>query len=946
MGDNDPASVPLGAGLGPLLDRDGEVASLETVLAELGAGHARTLLIEGRAGIGKSRLLAELRARAQDAGMRVLAARGSELEREFPFGVVRQLFEPLLMNASTRKRLLKGAAAAAGQVLDPVSQPDQSPADVSFAALHGLYWLTANVAGDEPLVIAVDDLHWCDHPSLRFLAYTAKRLEGLPLLLAAGLRPSEPGADATLLGEIADDPSTATLQPRPLGAVAIGELVRDRLGAMPDARFREATHRATGGNPLLLHELVRTMAAEGVTPDADQAGIIRDLGPRAVSRTVLLRLARLGHDAAPVARAVAVLGEGADLQSVASLAQMSDSRAADAMGALARAEILRPEQPLGFAHPLLRDAVYRELPPGELELAHSRAAELLREAGAPPEKVAAHLLVVPRRGDPEVVELLRMAARKAARQGAAESAVAYLARALEEPAPPESRPQVLLELGASEIHVNMPNALDHMREAYATVQDPAARAMAAEGLARSLIFAGDPDEVVEVADRALGELPEDMDDVRHALEALALVALHFGADDTGMRERSERARALGPGDGHGAHMLAAAAAWDWTCTGGTAEECAALALGAIADGSLVANDPGFFTPVAAATLINADRPELLDLWEATQAEAHRRGSLFAMVGVNLWRGLTLLQRGDLEEAEESLSARLERTNVFGADGSNANAYTAGFLGRVYVERGKLDEARRVLDMRDAAPLGSDGDIYRRRAEIEVLLAEDRAEEALARIDVVVGALRRIINPSVIPWRTLKALALDRLGRSDEAVALAQAEVEPARHWGAPACVGRTLRILGTLERDRGLAHLEEAVAVTEASPARLEHAKALAALGAAMRRERRPSDSREPLRRALELAESCGATPLMEYARAELYASGARPRTSALGGVESLTPSERRVADLALEGQTNRDIAQTLYVTPKTVEVHLSNTYRKLGISSRRELGRVLAPAA
>jgi DNA-binding CsgD family transcriptional regulator len=389
-------------------------------------------------------------------------------------------------------------------------------------------------------------------------------------------------------------------------------------------------------------------------------------------------------------------------------------------------------------------------------------------------------------------------------------------------------------------------------------------------------------------------------------------------------------------------MRAAAAAWDWSCTGGTADECATLALAALADGSLVANDPGFFTPVAAATLIMADRPEVLELWETTQAEAHRRGSLFAMIGVNLWRGLTLLQRGDLEDAEESLLAGFDRTNVFGTDRSTAGAYSVGFLTRVYVEQGKLAEARALDQVHVYARDGADGDLYRRRGQIELLLAEDRPEEAAAEADALGAVLGRVTNPAVAPWRTLKALALDRLGRTEEAIALAEKELALARHWGAPASLSHALRILGTLERDRGMAHLEEAVAVAEGTPARLEHAKALAALGSAIRRDRRPSESREPLRRALELAESCSATPLMDFARGELHASGARPRTSALGGVESLTPSERRVADLALGGQTNRDIAQTLYVTPKTVEVHLSNAYRKLGIRSRRELPAAL----
>ena len=194
------------------------------------------------------------------------------------------------------------------------------------------------------------------------------------------------------------------------------------------------------------------------------------------------------------------------------------------------------------------------------------------------------------------------------------------------------------------------------------------------------------------------------------------------------------------------------------------------------------------------------------------------------------------------------------------------------------------------------------------------------------------------NPAYARWRTCKAQAFDRLERRDEAIAFAEEELELARAWGAPGPVGTTLRILGTLRREDGLDDLRAAVEVLEGSAARLELAKALAALGSALRRFKAPSEAREPLRRALELASACAATGLVEHVRGELHATGARPRRDAASGPEALTPSERRVADLAAGGDTNRDIAQVLFVTPKTVEVHLSNAYRKLGIRSRREL--------
>jgi len=203
------------------------------------------------------------------------------------------------------------------------------------------------------------------------------------------------------------------------------------------------------------------------------------------------------------------------------------------------------------------------------------------------------------------------------------------------------------------------------------------------------------------------------------------------------------------------------------------------------------------------------------------------------------------------------------------------------------------------------------------------------------------------NPALVAWRSPAALALFQLGEQDEARRLAGEELEFARTWGAPRALGAALRAAGLIEGgEDGLALLREAVDVLTDSPAKLEHAKARTELGAAFRRANRRSEAREQLRQALELATICGATPLAARAESELLATGARPRRIALSGVESLTPSERSVAELAAEGPTNREVAQALFVTQRTVEVHLTSIYRKLGISSRSQLaGALVEPA-
>jgi DNA-binding CsgD family transcriptional regulator len=272
------------------------------------------------------------------------------------------------------------------------------------------------------------------------------------------------------------------------------------------------------------------------------------------------------------------------------------------------------------------------------------------------------------------------------------------------------------------------------------------------------------------------------------------------------------------------------------------------------------------------------------------------------------------------------------------------AYTATVWSHIRIARGELEAARTALVTagEERVPEAHSSLLYE-AAHAELLLAEGRPEEALAAAEAGGAAADRVVNPAWIPWRSLKARALDRLGRTEEALEVALEELPYAQAWGAPSTVAQTLRVIGTIEREAGVERLREAADLVAGTSARLEHAKCLAALGGALRRARQPTEAREPLREALELAFVCGAAGLADEIRTELNAAGVRPRTEALSGPAALTAKERKVAALAAEGQTNRDIAQTLYVTPKTVEVHLTNAYRKLGIRSRRELSQALA---
>jgi DNA-binding CsgD family transcriptional regulator/tetratricopeptide (TPR) repeat protein len=921
-----------------LVERESELDALTALLDGLAAGRSRAALIEGPAGIGKTRLLAAAREAARERGIPSLGARGSELEREFPFGVVRQMIEPALMARPNRGELFEGAAEVASAVFAPPGTESLGD-DASFAVLHGLYWLTLDLVGDKPLLLTIDDLHWCDRPSLRMLAYVVRRLEGIPLLIVATMRNTEPGTDPALLAEIAQDPMTERIHPGPLSPAAMPALIERRLGAAPDGIFAAACHDATGGNPLLLEELLKGLAAEGIEPRADRAGVVRDLGPRAVSRAVLLRLARLSDSDVAVARALAVLGEGADLSEIAALAGLDSAAVAKATGELVRVEILRREAPLGFVHPLVRDAVYLELPPGERELQHTRAARVLDGLGASPEQVSAHMLAMPRSADPWVAGTLHDAARAALRRGTADSAVAYLRRAVAEPPPPEQRPAILVELGLAEVFESAADAIAHLLEAHAAMTG-IERARVAEAVARIMLLGASAETAATFALAAARELDGSTDpeavQLRKSLFAVVDNARIFGST-VEPRERLADHRDPSRIDGIGERRLVALAAYEWMHEGGSRDDCATLWLAALETDELIEDD--VFVAMAVWPLVIAERDEVDALFEKWIAVAHRRGSAFTRASNDLFAGELALRRGELVEAEEKVGRGYRELERWGHEGPRP--WTTGFYANVAIELGRLDDAAAALAGAGTVPSRGDGGVVWLGARMRFDLETGDPEAALARAHEIEARPNPLRNPAYVPWIPLQAIALDRLGRTDEARAVAAHGVEQARRWGALGALGMTLRVQGTVERDVGL--LREAVDVLETSRARLEHAKALAALGSALRLERKPTDARDPLLAALELAEICGSPPLVEHLRTEVAAAGLRPRTHALSGSASLTASERRVVELAAAGQTNRDIAQGLFVTPKTVEVHLTNSYRKLGVRSRRELAGALA---
>ncbi len=935
-----------------LLERAEELAALETGISSARAGVGRLIVVEGPAGIGKSSVLAEGRSRASSAGLRVLQARGSELEAAFSYGVVRQLLEPVIAHASAgdRAQWFEGAAAHSERLFagDPGASTPAANEDAAFALLHGLYWLTANLAVSQPLVVAIDDLQWADAPSLRWLSYLGRRLEGLPICVLATVRHVD--EEQPLLAELLADPATIAVRPSALTAPAVADLVRAGLSAEADEAFCLACHRTTGGNPLLLHELLRTLAAEDVAPVATSVDQVERLAPDAVGRSVRLRLSRLAPEAVSVARAVAILGDGADRGHVAALSGVERRATAPAAAALSRVDLLRQDPPLRFIHPVVRNAVYESIPAHEREQEHARGADVLATAGAPPAQVAAQLLFAPPESVEEAVTVLREAARRSATEGGLESAATYLQRALEEPLDDEERGELLVELAAAEFALGKPIVVERLREAVSILRDPSRRGIASLELARAQFFwSSDQRDALNTLEIALAAPGLD-EDLRAHLEAeLIANAIRIPASHSDARRRLETID-VDAADGPGARLILGLQAFHESTLGMNLERCVERAEQALSE--LLTEERSWSYWSAVYALMFADRfTEALRPVDSVIADASKRGAAFNFSGALMMRAMLEIGSGSLVEAESdartAIDALPHRDAMF-----MPSAY--GWLMHVLVERGALDDAAAALAaMEMDVGVIPERFLYAPVLRSRAMLSAARGDRQAALADfLAVGRIfdaLSLVNPAVSypAWRSAAALEHHALGAETEALELAWAEVHLAQQWAAPRSLGRALRILGLIEGGSdGINRIREAIAVLEASAARLEHAYALADLGAALRRANQRAEAREHLHHAVELAQRCGAGLLAERAHEELIATGARPRRLVRTGVDALTPSERRIAAMAAEGMTNREIAQALFVTLRTVEMHLSNVFRKLDISSRTQLPPALASSA
>lgn len=919
------------------MEREAELEQLLALLDAVRGGRGQVCVIEGPSGVGKTRLLDECQQSSRALGLDAARARGNELTRDYPFSIVRTLFEARLMHAGAevRARLTQGPAALAEPVFG------QGQASDEFGVIHGLYWLTVNLAERQPLAILVDDVHLADDLSLRFLAYLAERVDDVPVAIVVTIRTGDPLVDSQLISHLWDAATTPPLHPAELSEGAVAALLAEALPDRPvDANFARAVVRETGGNPLF----VLAMA------DALSAGLdTRIATPESVRRHIVRRMARLNDAARDLAKAAAVICDDAALIDVIRLAGLETDDGLVAAEELVAAGVFALSDPIGFAHRITRTAIYNVLEPGERLMLHTHAAKLLANRNREPEAVAEHLLKSTLPDEAWALTALHAAGRAAARKGAHVAAVRYLRRAVDIAMLSQPPARVLIDLGLAEAASGEPTSLDRFEQALKLVSQPQERADALYSLGQTLFRFGRYAEAGATFRRGAKLFEEGDRQTRLRFEGAACGAeYHLEPQQRGPVTTIDDREVDGPGD---RAVLAFQSLHD-AMTKPPAHAAGDLAVRALGDGALLAEQTSEGPSVNLATLalLHAGRlVEALHAADATLRDARDRGGVLAYAEASLVRALVLYEHGRVAEAAADAQMAWDGMSTR----SHAHAGTAlAMLVNCMIERGEMAEAAALFERAwkdrgqseapaiEAYVYTVRGLLHLRRGDISAARTDFDATEKAMR---AYGAL----NPGPSRWRSLAGVVAHLAGDQERGRSLIEEEIHLARLFEVPISLGVALRRQAyTLTGDDALTTLQAAVRVLEATEAKLELARSLWRLGRRLRRFGQRVPARAHLGAGLDLAHRCGAIVLEADIREELTAAGGRPRRPAISGVEALTPTELRVARLAATGLSNNDIAAQIFVSRNTIAWHLRNVYRKLEVDSREQVRQLLEPGS
>lgn len=922
-----------------LLEREKETAQVSGALCAARDGRSSMIVVTGPLGIGRSALLRRLAAGADGGDVRVLTAHAALMEQDFAFGVVRQLFDSLMTaaNPGTRQRLQDEPDRFARSVFsgDDGTAGMDSGIETSEATLHGLRSWLAGLCEETPLLILVDDLQWADVPSLRWLAYLAKRLHGLRIVLVCTLREGDPWSRYSLVREVTEY-ADQTLTPAPLSLNATRVMIEEQFEEAGEEAYVRACHEVSAGNPLFLLSVLVGMAVSGYRPTAENAETARSLRPSGLRERLAGCIRTQTEPVRDLAAAIAVLGDQAQPALVAQLAGLDDIGLSSALRVLYELGLLSEEGTPRFTHRVVQDAVESSLTVTQREDLHSSAAALLYEGGRPAEQVAAQLMAVTGQSPGWSTAVLRSAASTALRRGAPEIAARYLRRALLDTAGQDTeRARLLIDLATAERTFDPAASERHIAQALPMLPDVGDRAAAVQRMPPAL-FTKPSSSMVELVRRTaeeLGALEELGGTTRETALCLEARLRHYAQEDpAALSSSAERLRELGgepPLDSGAERELAAVLLCSATFAGRLSASAAARMATRVLERE-PADEARLHTtvPLVAVTLLAADSAHDIETWLTPEKHPGRPVSASDEALLLGQRAMVHISRGRLALAHEQAKRAVRLTAPYWYEAPSV------VLALVALELGDTSLSEEILaGAGSRTPAG-----LALTSALRMLQASAHAQRGMrARaLEDLLACGRQLEsrgwhNSAVFPWRPRAIGLYERLGDDLSAMVLADEEHSWAAAWGAPALLGRALRLKGRLHGDRGIPMLRQAVEVLRSSRNELELARTLVLLGG--RLESGP-EAEAALREGGELAAACGAPWLAK--RAEDGLGSAPSQTNAL------TRSERKVVSLAGEGLTNQEIATTLGVSLRAVEKHLTNSYRKIGVSGRTELANVL----
>ena len=956
--------------LDQLVGRSDELDVLEHALTELDEGRSTAIELVGEPGIGKTRLLAELADRADARGHLVLAGSASELERDLPFWVFVDALDEYAEGLEPHRLGLLDdqSLAELAHVLPSLSEHAAGGPpvlrDERYRTHRAVRELLAVLGDSKPLVLILDDLHWSDSGSVELVGALLRRPPAAAVLLALALRPRQTPTRLAATFERAH--RAGKLVRVELAALSLEES-RELLGGDTDGSVASALHDESGGNPFYLEQLARSVDRQGSTiPRSEDATLAGVQVPAAVAASLSEELELLSDAARLVLQGAAVAGDPFEPELVAAAAGINETDAIEPLDELLRTDLIRPTdvpRRFRFRHPLVRRAVYESSPAGWRLGAHERSAEALARRGASAAARAHHVESCGRHGDSDAVAVLRDAADEAARRtpaGAARWLQAAL-RLLSDDAPPEDRVELLMALAGAQA------ATGHFGEARAALLEGLELAPDGAELHVPLTAACAGMEQLlgrhaEAHARLVGAL-DALEDQSSAQASSLMVTLaldaFFQQESADAREWGLRALAAARGVGDLPLTAAAAAAVALACAFvGAIEEAetyranAATLVDGMSDAQLAVRLD------AMAYLTGAE--VYMDRFEESRAHGQRGLALARSTGQGELLPLMipaqatmLMALGRLDEAAGMLDGAIEGARL--AD--NVQSLAWHLMNRSFIASLSGDLETAVATAQESfdltRPLGAFVATYA-SLMLGVARQESGDHERALELYLSVGGEGLSSVPGV--WRAKYLDLLTRLwltlGRTAEAERTSGHAADMAAETGlrtASLCADRAAAAvaLATGEADRAAALALASAATADAVGAPLEAALSRTLAGRALAQVGQTDRAVVELEQAVAALEACGAQRYRLEAERELRKLGRTvyrrsARGSADDGLAALTERELELAHLVVDRKTNPQIAAELFLSQKTVETHLRNIFRKVGVANRVELARAV----